>query len=152
MYQVDLTKSAQQNLIALINSESTVVFTGTEFDVSAPVTHTPTPPETTNTTFTMTAREGSGYRGIQEPRYTRLALGNTRPGLFLSWNVKTGDSFNQLKDDLLHNHNVLASDIDWSGITDIPDAGQSGVLTITAKEGSYFFTGSVNITIYNTSA
>lgn len=152
MYQIDNTKTATQNLIGLINSGSTVVFTGTEFTVGPPTPFTPTEQgEVTNTQILLTATEGSGYMGTQSPRYVRLTVGDTRPGAFSTWAVNSAKTRAQLIADILENHKLVASEIDFTGLEGgMPAAGQQGTLTATAKAGSYLYIGSFAFTVQNT--
>lgn len=152
MYQIDPTKTAAQNLLGMINSGSSVVFTGAEYDITPPSAQTPADPlEDTNTQFTMTAKEGSGYMDAVTPRYKRLTVGDTRPGAFLTWLVTSAKTRAQLITDILENHKLLASEVTFTGLEGaMPAAGASGTLTCTAVAGSYFYIGSVNFTVTNT--
>lgn len=152
MYQINPAQTAEQNLIAMINSGSTVVFTGTEYDVGPPTAQTPEEPsEDTNTTFLMTAREGSGYMDSISPRYKRLTVGDTRPGAFQEWLVTSAKTRESLIDDILENHKLLASEVTFTGLEDgMPAAGQTGELTVTANEGSYFYIGEFDFSVVNT--
>lgn len=152
MYQIDNTKTAAQNLIGLINSGSTVVFTGTEFTVSPPTPFVPTEPgEVTNTQITLEATEGSGYMGTQSPRYVRLTVGDTRPGAFSTWVVDSAKTREELIDDILENHKLVESEIEFTGLEGgMPPAGETDTLTATAKAGSYLYIGSFDFTVENT--
>ncbi len=150
MYQVDVSKTAAQNRLAMINANSTVVFTGDEFTVGPPQVNTPPQGEDTNTTILIDSLEGTGYMNSRTARYKRLTVGATRPGAFSTWYVTSRKTRAQLILDILENHQLLASDVDFTGLSSMPAAGQQGQLTCTAKADSYFYIGTFNFTVENT--
>lgn len=152
MYQIDNTKTAAENLLGLINSGSTVVFTGNEYTVGVPTPFTPTEPgEVTNTQIAMTALEGTGYMGTQNPRYVRLTVGDTRPGAFSTWLVDSAKTRAALIADILENHKLVASEIIFTGLeAEMPTGGETGTLTATAVADSYLYIGTTDFTVENT--
>jgi len=144
--QVDRAKSAQQNLIDLINTGSTYVFTGSEFTIGTPTTYIPTAPETSNTELLLSAIPGSGFIGSEAIRYRRLALGATRPGAKLQYTIAAEDTLETLKESIAQEHNLVSSEFDLQGQWPV-QGGSASEFTLTAVTGSLLYTGSITVSV-----
>lgn len=145
--QINRAKTARENLIDLINTGSTYTFAGTEFTEGAPAAYVPTEPDTSNTEVILTAVEGSGFVGTKSIKYRRLALGATRPGARVNYEIDGEDDLASLKEAIAQEHNLVSSDFDLTG--DLPAQGDPAEeFTLTAVAGSVLYTGStvVNVT------
>ena len=144
--QINRVKSAQQNLVDLINTGSTYVFTGSEFTIGAPANYVPTAPETSNTELLLSAVAGSGFVGFKSIKYRRLALGATRPGARLQYNVGAEDTLETLKEAIAQEHNLVSSDFDLQGQWPI-QGGAAAEFTLTAIPDSLLYTGAINVSV-----
>lgn len=153
-FQIDRTKTAQQNMLGLINSGSTYAFTGTEFTYGTPADQTPADPEEdTNSEVTVTAVEDSGFTGTKTVRYRRLALGQTRPGARQNYVVTTGDTLASLKEQIATEHNLVLDQFDLTGTLPTADADPAATFTLTAVEDSLLYlegTHTVSVTFDST--
>ncbi len=149
MYQINPSLTWRQNLIAMINSGAPrEVFTGDEFTVGPATPYVPQEPEEgTNTTVTVTAVPGSGYLGEQRPRYRRLTVGNTKPGAPDSYLVDASQSLQEIIQQISTDHQLLADEVVFTGMLELPAPGESAKLTCTAKPLSYFYVGNFDFTI-----
>jgi hypothetical protein len=152
MFQIDPTKTAEENLLGLINAGTLVTLSSEQYTISAPKTQVPADPEEdTNTTFTMTATQDSGYMDSVSPRYKRLSIGNTKPGALTTWPVTSLKTREELIADIIQAHQLVTSDVVFTGLeTAMPAAGQTGTLTCTAIANSYLYIGSFGFTVENT--
>lgn len=145
--QIDRTKTAEQNMLALINTGSTFQFTGTEFTYGLPSSQTPADPqENTNSQVTLTAVAGSGFTGTQTVRYRRLALGATRPGALTSYTITGSDDINTLKAAIALEHNLVPDQFSLTG-TLPTTSGEQQTFTLTAIANSLLYTGSTTVTV-----
>lgn len=146
--QIDRSKTAEQNILALILTAATFAFNGSEFTVGPASAQTPTDPqELTNSQLTLTAIDGSGFTGTKTLRYARLELGHTRPGAKTSYQIGASDTNATLKTAIAVEHNLVESDFDIAGTLPAQGAGaQVFVVTAAANSKLYFGTFNVNVT------
>lgn len=145
--QIDRSKTADQNILALILTASTYAWTGSEFTVGPAVSQTPADPqEKSNSQITMTAVDGSGFTGTKTLRYARLALGATRPGAKVAYQIGASDTQATLKAAIAVEHNLVLSDFDIAG--SLPAQGAPAeTFTVTATATSKLYTGTFNVTV-----
>ena len=145
--QIDRTKTAAANMLALILTASTYAFTGTEFTVGAPSAQTPTDPtEPTNSQVTLTAVTGSGFTGTKTLRYARLAIGSTRPGAKTTYTITSADTMQTITDAIAVEHNLVESEVVVTGT--IPAQGApANPFTVTANAGSLLYTGQMTVQV-----
>lgn len=153
-FQIDRTKTAQLNMLGLINSGSTYAFTGSEFTYGAPSAQTPADgQEDTNSQVTVTAVEDSGFTGTKTVRYRRLALGQTRPGARQNYVITTGDTLASLKEQIATEHNLILDQFDLTGTLPDDDADPAATMTLTAVADSLVYlpgTHTVSVTFDST--
>jgi hypothetical protein len=147
MFQIDRTKSAAANLIALLNTGSTYAFTGSEYTIGVPSAQTPVDnTENTNSQVTLTAVDGSGFTGTKTVRYRRLAMGATKPGAKVAYTIGGTDTMQTIKTAIAVEHNLVESDFDITGV--IPAQGDpAATFAVTAIDGSVLYTGTFNVTV-----
>jgi len=147
MFQIDRTKTAAANLIALLNTASTFAFTGSEYTIGAPSAQTPADgQENTNSQVTLTAVDGSGFTGTKTIRYRRLALGATKPGAKTNYNITGADTLATIKSAIAVEHNLVESDFDLAGTIPAQGAGPA-TFTLTAVADSVLYTGTLDVTV-----
>lgn len=147
MFQIDRTKTAAANLIALLNTGSTYAFTGAEYTIGAPSAQTPVDTtENTNSQVTLTAVDGSGFTGTKTVRYRRLALGATKPGAAVAYNITGADTLATIQTAIAVEHNLIESDISTTGVIPVEGAGPN-TFTVTAAPTSVLYTGTLNVTV-----
>lgn len=147
MFQINRALSATQNLLGLVNNNSTYAFTGTEFTIGVPSAQTPADPEeNTNSQVTLTAVVGSGFIGTKTSRYRRLAIGATRPGALVNYTIGAGDTQADLKEMIAVEHNLVSSDFTITGTMPTVDQ-QTEVFAVTAINDSLLYTGTINVNV-----
>lgn len=145
--QIDRTKTANQNILALILTASSYAWAGTEFTIGAASAQTPADPqEKSNSQLTLTAIDGSGFTGTKTLRYARLELGHTRPGAKTTYVIGNSDTNATLKSAIAVEHNLVESDFDIAG--SLPAAGAPDAsFTVTAAANSHLYFGTFNVTV-----
>lgn len=137
-FQVDRTKSAEENTLGLINTGSTYAFTGTEFEYGTPTVYVPQGAEVSNTELTLTAVEDSGFTGTKTVKYTRLALGATRPGARQNYTITGADTLATLKEAIATEHNLILDQFNLTGT--LPAQGAPAeTFTLTAVADSLVY-------------
>lgn len=150
MYTVNPLLTVQQNLIAMINTGSVVVLNGTEIDIGLPVPHAYDAGDDTNASILITAKAEASFQGSVNSRYKRLAIGQTRLGSHLVFRVDNAKTRAELVADILKDHNLMESQVTFDGLEDgMPEDGRSDTITVTAVEDSYFYHGSLVISVQN---
>lgn len=145
--QIDRLKTADANILALILTASSYAFTGSEFTVGPASSQTPVDPmETTNSQITLTAVDGSGFTGTKTLRYARLALGATRPGAKVAYQIGGSDTNATLKTAIAVEHNLVESDFDIAGTLPLQGAAAQ-VFAVTAIAASKLYTGTFNVSV-----
>jgi hypothetical protein len=140
----DLT--AAQNMLALINLNSTYVFTGSEFTLGIPQEYVPTNPmDTSNTELIVSPTASSGFIGLKAIHYRRESLGYTRVGASFNFTANEGDTIDTVFSMICLEHGLLPSEIAVSG--QLPDPGNSSTLILQAVAGSLFYIGDMTITV-----
>lgn len=145
--QIDRTKTANANMLALILTASTFQFAGTEFTIGNPSAQTPADPqEPTNSQVTLTAVNGSGFTGTKTLRYARLALGQTRPGAKTAYTIGASDTLATLKSAIAVEHNLVESEFDLTGT--LPAQGAPAqTFTLTANANSLLYIGNTTVQV-----
>lgn len=145
--QIDRTKTADANVLALILTASSYAFSGSEFTVGAASAQTPADPqEHTNSQLTLTAVDGSGFTGTKTLRYSRLELGHTRPGAKTAYQIANSDTNATLKTAIAVEHNLVESDFDIAGT--LPAQGAAAAtFTVTAAGASRLYFGTFNVSV-----
>lgn len=144
--QIDRTKTAQANILALILTASSYAWAGTEFTIGDASAQTPADPqEHTNSQITLTAVDGSGFTGTKTLRYARLELGHTRPGAKTAYQIGSSDTQATLKTAIAVEHNLVESDFDIAGSLPAQGAG-AATFTVTAAANSKLYFGNFTVT------
>ena len=148
-FQIDRTKSGYQNLIDLVNTGSTHVFTGGEFfEISSqnvqPYTEEP---GVVNTQVELIAATDSGFTGSKFIRYNRLEPGNTRFGASLNFEITPEDDEASLKEKVCVEHNLIFNEVSING--QIPEVvGATTQMSVFFPEFSLvYITGSLPINV-----
>lgn len=152
MFKIDPLKTAQANLLDMINEFAKIQLIGDEYSIGLPSAQTPTPPEDTNSVFVLTAQPGSGFTGSVNIRYRRLSIGNTFVGAPASYDVVSAVTRSQLIAQIIEEHQLIESEVTFTGLEEMPTGGSNGELTCTAVANSYFYTGELVFTVTNTDA
>lgn len=145
--QIDRSKTADQNILALILTASSFAFTGSEFTVGPASAQTPVDTqEHTNSQITLTAVDGSGFTGTKTLRYARLVMGQTRPGAKVAYTITGSDTLTTLKEAIAVEHNLVDSDFDITGT--LPAQGAPAQqFAVTATGTSKLYTGTFNVSV-----
>lgn len=145
-HQVDRAKSADENLIDLINTVSTYTFTGTEFTHGNPQVYTPESPDTSNTQILLTSVPGSGVTGSKTVRYRRLEMGETKTGASTTFTVEDGDDRADLEEKIAIEHNLVIGQFALVGT--IPEYGDpDSNCTIEAVNNSVLYFGTAPVVL-----
>ena len=145
-YQINRNLSAEQNLIGLINASADYSFTGSEFTRGAPQVYTPESPDTSNTQITLTAVQGSGFKGTKTVRYRRLALGNTVTAATRTFEVSSSDNQASVEQMIAEVHNLVLGQFYLSGSIPLPGDPDTNC-TIEAYADSPLYFGTCPITL-----
>lgn len=145
--QIDRAKSASQNVLAMILTASSYAFAGTEFTVGNASAQTPAnPAEGTNSQLTLTAVANSGFTGSKTLRYTRLSIGQTRPGAKVAYVIGASDTLGTLKSAIAVEHNLVESDFQITG--SLPAQGAAAAtFAVTAIGTSNLYIGTINVSV-----
>lgn len=151
--QLNIAKTAQQNLLDLMNAANTQTLTLADMTMGAPVVYDdPTDVNTRNTQVTISALQGSeDFKGSQTLRYTRLDV-EALVGASYEFQSVEGSTLADVLAGVVAAKGLIAADVelveaempDWS---DEMIDGETAPLTLRAKTGSYAYVGEVTITV-----
>jgi hypothetical protein len=145
-HQIDRVKTADENLIDLINTASTYTFEGTEFTHGNPTEYVPESPDTSNTQILLTSVPGSGITGTKTVRYRRLEMGETKTGASTTFTVEDGDDRTSLEQKIAVEHNLVIGEFALVG--DIPEYGDpDSNCTIEAVSNSVLYFGTAPVVL-----
>lgn len=149
--QLNLAKTAQQNLLDLMNTANTQTLTLAQMTMGAPVVRTPDA-NTRNTTVTISALPGSTeFKGSQTLKYTRLDVEDL-VGASYEFQSVEGSTIADVLAAVAAAKGLLAADVEIVE-TEMPDwademiDGETAPLTLRAKAGSYAYIGEVTISV-----
>lgn len=149
MLQIDLTKTAKQNLLNLLNRDNGTDFTQSHLLISVPQPHSDPDNPFINSEVTVTALAGSGFYGSVTLQYTRVDLAVL--GGELTYTLERNTTLNDIRLAIALSQGVLADELTF----DVPDVpvlsyGQSDTtIKLQAKGGSYCYIGQVDIKLIN---
>jgi hypothetical protein len=139
--KIDVAKTAQENLIALIVAANPgKELAANQFTAAAPVV---IPDDAgRNTTITLSAVVGQGYgAGDATFKYTRLSLAGVNVTPVTSVRVVDGDDEAATLTKVLAATGILASEVDASDYNAPTDDSVPGMITLTPKAGSTLYVG-----------
>lgn len=150
---LNLAKTAQQNLLDLMNTANTQTLTLAQMTMGAPVVYDdPLDLNDRNTQVTISALPGSTeFKGSQTLRYTRLAVGDL-VGASYEFQSIEGSTLADVLAAVVAAKGLLAADVELVE-TEMPDwademiDGETAPLTLRAKAGSYAYIGEVTISV-----
>jgi hypothetical protein len=145
-HQIDKTKTAEQNLIDLINTASEYTFTGEEFTHGTPEEYIPESPDVSNTQILLTAVPGSGVTGTKVITYRRLEIGRTVIAAPRTFEVTSSDNQASVEELIAEAHNLVIGQFYLSG--SIPEPGDPDTsCTLQAYSDSLLYFGTCPITL-----
>lgn len=144
--KIDVSKTAQANLLALVNLKGAQAVTADQVTFSAASTNSS---GSKNTVVTLTAVSGKGFSGTVDLRYNRLGLdkGVASPNTTLV--VAEGSSTTTLLTQAASQLGLREDQIEWASGTTVPADGQSSQATLQAKSSSYLYVGTLQLTLDN---
>ena len=149
--QINLAKSAVENVLALVNAANSSVLSPAEVTLGAPVVWVdPLGVNTRNTQVTLTAVVGSGYTGTVDVRLTRLTLEAVRGATVLDYTLLGSDTLVAIKAYVVAALGVVADQVELS-VTEVPVVpnGQTSVtIQIQALATSLLYTGACDVTVF----
>lgn len=146
--KIDISKTPQANLLALVNAKATRAYTADQLTFGSATVNSANG-ATKNTVVTLTAVEGKGFAGTVDVRYNRLGLdkGVASPDLTLT--VSDSATSASLLTQAAAQLGLRESDVEWSGTITVPADGQSNTATLKAKDASYLYVGTLELTLNN---
>lgn len=143
--KIDVSKSASANLLALINLKAAQAYTADQLTIGAVATND----GALNSVVTLTAVEGKGFTGSVDVRYNRLGLdkGVASPNLTLI--VAEGASLSSVLTQAAAQLGLREEEVEWASGTTLPADGQNGTATLQAKNGSYLYVGTLELSLEN---
>lgn len=146
-FQIDRAKTARENFVDLVNTGSTYVFTGTEFEENGVPEVYVGDPGVSNTEITLDAVEGSGFIGVKTVYYRRLAPGATRTAAALEFDIIDTDTLTTLKEMICEEHNLVSSEVTLTGV--LPTVvDESELIQVVFNANSLLYTaGQFEVTV-----
>lgn len=146
--QINIERSGLRNLMDLINQKSNVALTDAEVELSAPQTwEDPEGVNPRNALAVMTAKEGSGFTGTYDIRYTRLTLDGIRDGVEVGYEMSAESTLQSIRAAASTVLGVVEEDVELS-ITEMPVVEAPMTIQVVAKSSSYLYIGQTDVTIY----
>lgn len=148
--QIDIQKSAMDNVIDLINVTNGTNLTDAIIEIGAPVEWTdPEGQNTRNTELTVTAKPGSGYTGSVPVRFTRLDLANFPAAGTLEYTLTGTDTVGDILSAVATQLGVLEEAVELD-IVEVPtvDEGETVTINILATVGSLLYVGQAPVTVF----
>jgi len=133
---IDITKSPEANLCALINADNPELnLTPETVQFATPAPRTPDAENARNTSIGLTTVS-------EEPksdtvRYTRLDLTQSVETVVTEFAVESATTLEELKTEVAEALKLVASEFDLTG--DLPAAGETATITATAKANSLLY-------------
>lgn len=148
-HQVDCHKTAVQNMTALINTGSTVVFKDGDLIFGEPYTAFPEPNES-ELDYNTKLMVGSPrtHMGFKIVSYRRLELGSAYLGAVTTFKMHPGETMLDLKKKIATEHNLVLGEFD---LVDRPaDIHPSVLHTLVyeAKNNSLIYTGGLVVQVF----
>lgn len=152
--QIDTQKTAQNNLISIVNATNATALTAAEIQFGLPeVFNDPEGINTRNTQVLVSAVDGSPYTGAVTVRYNRLdleGLQQARNVTELSYTLGAESSLQTILDAVVTQLDVVASDVELS-ISEMPviaELEDFTVIQLVAKSDSLLYLGQVNVLVF----
>lgn len=149
--EIDLLKSAIQNVLDLINDVNESAFTTDDLTLGSAVAWTdPDGVNPRNTQLTVTATEASSYTGSVDVRYTRIDLADLLgDGAIDITLTGVDDTLESIRTAIADRLRVRADELVLS-VTEVPAPGygDSVEATVSVADGSLLYVGSVGFTVF----
>ncbi len=155
---INTSKSAEKNVIDLINADNGTALTSAEISIGVPAAWdelTDTGSDTgndRNTIVTVSAVANSGYKGSVDIRYYRLDLDVLRGGVALEHTKSESSTVQSVIDAIATQVDLIETELalfDETGteLSSLPALTVSKVYTVRAKPESLCYIGQVDVTI-----
>lgn len=148
--QIDIEKSALDNVIDLINATNGTSLTDAVIEIGAPAVWTdPEGLNTRNTELTVTAKAGSGYTGSVPVRFTRLDLAGFPGAGELEYALTGEDTVGDILSAIATQLGVLEEAVELD-VEEVPtvEEGETTTITIRATGESLLYVGEASITVF----
>lgn len=143
--KIDITKSAILNAFALINAANALTLDATKVTLSAPVARVPGA-NPRNTTLTLTAVPGQGYKDSVDVTYTRLGMGSGVAVPEFGFHTDGTTQMAAFKTAVATSLGLVEAELDLTG--ELPATeGSSTVMVLSAKDGSLLYVGTQNLAV-----
>lgn len=144
---VDNTLSPLQNVIAQINETNGTTFTLDDF-VLKDLTQIDSSGDITvkNSSLTVEATLNNEFYGTQTLNYRRLYIQEIVKST--TYTLQAGDTLQSIIDLIADRYKLIASELEFEAGATLPTAaGESKVLQLLAKDGSWVYLGAVDLTV-----
>lgn len=143
--KIDIAKSAIVNAFALINAANALTLDATKVTLGAPVARTPGA-NPRNTTLTLTAVVGQGYKDTVDVTYTRLGMGSGVAVPEFGFHTDGTTLLPAFKTAVATSLGLVEAEIDVTG--DLPATeGSTTTMVVSAKAGSLLYIGTQDLTV-----
>lgn len=143
--KIDTTKTAIVNAFALINAANALTLDATKVTLGAPAPRTPGA-NPRNTTLTLTAVAGQGYKDSVDVTYTRLGMGSGVVTPEFGFHTDGTTQLAAFKTAVCTSLGLVEAEIDLTGTLPATE-GSSTVMVITAKATSLLYVGTQNLAV-----
>lgn len=144
---VDNTLSPLQNVIAQINETNGTTFTLDDF-VLKDLTQIDSSGDITvkNSSLTVEATLNNEFYGTQTLNYRRLYIQEIVKST--TYTLQAGDTLQSIIDLIADRYKLIASELEFEAGATLPTAaGESKVLQLLAKDGSWVYLGALDLTV-----
>lgn len=144
---VDNTLSPLQNVIAQINETNGTTFTLDDF-VLKDLTQIDSSGDITvkNSSLTVEATLNNEFYGTQTLNYRRLYIQEIIKST--TYTLQAGDTLQSIIDLIADRYKLIASELEFEAGATLPTAaGESKVLQLLAKDGSWVYLGALDLTV-----
>lgn len=144
---VDNTLSPLQNVIAQINETNGTTFTLDDF-VLKDLTQIDSSGDITvkNSSLTVEATLNNEFYGTQTLNYRRLYIQEIVKST--TYTLQAGDTLQSIIDLIADRYKLIASELEFEAGATLPTAaGESKVLQLVAKDGSWVYLGALDLTV-----
>lgn len=149
--EINLAKTAQDNLFDLINTTNAVILNDSDITLGVPSAwEDPEGTNPRNTELTLTAVENSEFTGEVTIHYTRLDLDTLRDGATLEFTNTPSATIEDLRAAIATQLGVVADEIEFdvAEVPDVPDGEDSATVNVSPVADSLLYIGTAAITIW----